>query len=165
MCLPRDSPLGSLYNEIFGAISALLDFRMGLWYNENMTYKIYDENLPHDRYEVAEVLQNSDGTKIVLEGLSHIVTVNFGFVEALCICDEGRRIESYHQIPEIQAYRKADFEGNPLYIVESSEFMNWLMKESCGFAFDDIHFSIITENDFLDIAAPFPPKIEIKEKI
>ncbi len=130
-----------------------------------MPYKIYDENLPHDRYEVGEVLQNSDGTKIVLEGLSHIVTVSFGFVEALCVYDEGRRIESYHQIPEIQAYRKADFEGNPLYIVESSEFMNWHMKESCGFAFDDLHFAIITENDFLDIAAPFPPKIDIKEKI
>ncbi len=128
-----------------------------------MTYKIYDENIPHDRYEVAEVLQNSDGTKILLEGLSHIVTVNFGFVEALCICDEGRRIESYHQIPEIQAYRKTDFDGNPLYIVEDSDFMNWLMKESCSFAFDDLHFAIITENDFLDIAAPFPPKIEIKE--
>ena len=75
-----------------GGSARSLDFRMSLWYNENMTYKIYDENLPHDRYEVTEVLQNSNGTKIVLEGLSHIVTVNFGFVEALCICDEGRRI-------------------------------------------------------------------------
>lgn len=125
-------------------------------------YKIYKEDLPHDRYEVAEVLQNSDGTKIVLEGFSHVVTVSFGFVEALCRCDEGRRIESYHKISEIQAYRKADFEGNPLYLVEGSEFMNWLMKESCGFAFDDLHFAIVTQNDFLDIASPFPPKIEIR---
>ncbi len=127
------------------------------------TYKVYSEDIPNDRYEVSEVVQNSDGTKIVLEGLSHIVTVNFGFVEALCICDEGRRIESYHQIPELQAYRKADFEGKPLYLAEGSDFLKWLMKESCGFAFDDLHFAIVTQNDFLDIAAPFPPKIEIKK--
>lgn len=125
-------------------------------------YKIYDESLPHDRYEVTKVVRNSDGTKIVLEGLSHILTVKFGFVEALCICDEGRRIDSYHQIPEIQSYRKADFEGNPLYIVEGSDFIQWLMKESCGFAFDDLHFAIITENDFIDIAVSFPPKIKVQ---
>ena len=118
--------------------------------------------VPDDRYEVVSVVRDEDGTAILLGGERYSVKIYFGFVEVLCICDEGRRIESYNRIGDIQTYRKNDFFGCPLYKVGGdSGFMRWLNEESCGFSFQDGHYAVITLNDFIDIAAAFPPKIEI----
>ncbi len=127
-------------------------------------YIVFDEKIPKDRYEVTSVIQNFDGTLITLEGKEHNINVTFGSVQCLCVCDEGVRIESYNKIADIQEYRKNNFYGVPVFSVKSSDFLNWLEYESCGFSNNQNHYAIITINDFIDIAVGFPPKITITNK-
>ncbi len=124
------------------------------------------EGIPADRYELTSVVRNDDGTVIELEGETYRLTLSFGFTEALCVCDEGRRIRAYHEIPALRSYRsrETDFYGNPLFCVtEDSDFMRWLNAESCGFSRADRHFAVITRNDFIDIAAAFPPEVRVAQ--
>ncbi|MCD8308354.1 MAG: hypothetical protein LUD19_00765 [Clostridia bacterium] len=128
------------------------------------SYAVYDNSIPCDNYEVTSVTQNGDGTEIVLCGKEHTVKISFGFVECLCICDEGRRIESYNRIADIQSYRKNGFYGNPLYVASDSGFLSWLDYESCSFSQKDTHYAVITVNDFIDIAVTYPPKITVTKR-
>ncbi|MCD8373437.1 MAG: hypothetical protein LUD27_09095 [Clostridia bacterium] len=132
--------------------------------NQNGSYAVYDKSIPDDNYEVTSVIQNSDGTQITLQGKENTVTVSFGCVECLCVCDEGRRIESYNRIEGIKSYRKNCFFGNPLYVAKDTDFLRWLNFESCTFSQKDAHYAVITVNDFIDIAAVFPPKILVNGK-
>lgn len=130
--------------------------------NKYGKYSVYDENIPQDNYEVTSIIQDKDGTKITLTGRYYSVSIVFGFVNCLCICDEGARIESYNRIEDIREYRKNNFNGNPFYkVTMDSGFMNWLEFESCGFSRGQEHYAVITLNDFIDIAADFPPQITI----
>lgn len=119
-------------------------------------------DIPKDKYEVSEVTQNSEGTKILLGGLQNDVLVDFGFVDSLRITDEGRRIRTYDEVIDIQDYIKS-FVGNPIFKVENSEFVKWIDLESCGSLIDITHYAIITENDIVDIISSFPPKVIMKE--
>ena len=115
--------------------------------------------LPDDCYEVVSVVQDENGTTISLAGERHSAKISFGSVEALCICDEGRRIDSYNRIGDIQPYRKREFFGCPFYKVEGdSDFLKWLNAESCGFSVRDEHYAVITLNHFIDIAASLMKK-------
>lgn len=132
--------------------------------NESGRYVVLDKKIPKDNYEVTSIIQNSDGTAIALEGKKHNITVAFGSVQCLCVCDEGARIESYNRIADIQEYRKNKFYGIPVFSVSDSGFLGWLEYESCGFSGNQNHYSVITINDFIDIAAGFPPNITITDK-
>ncbi len=74
--------------------------------------------------------------------------------------DEGRRIVTYNEIEAIQKYRK-DFYGNPLYVVENSQFSNWIAFESAGFFIDLNHYVIITIDHIVDILSFQSPEITI----
>lgn len=126
------------------------------------------ENIPSDQYEIISIVQNKKGTNIHLIGLDYSLEVHFGSIGCICICDEGCRIESYNNkiIEKITKYQSNKFYGNPIFVSKSeNEFTNWLKKESCGFSESLIHYLIITINDYVDIASPFPPKIKIKQII
>lgn len=124
------------------------------------------ENLPYDQYEIISIVQDKDGTNILLSGLKYNLDVHFGSIGCMCVSDEGCRIESYNnqKSNKITKYQANKFFGNPVFIcTEETEFTNWLKKESCGFSESLDHYLIITINDYVDIASPFPPKITIKQ--
>lgn len=122
-------------------------------------WRVYnDSGIPEGHYEVLEILQNKNGTNIILESEKSKVLLKFGFIDALRVCDEGRRIKTYNEVEEIQTYRN-DFVGVPLYLVDNSKFCQWIMKESAGFYTNGLHFAVVTINDIVDIISPYPPKI------
>lgn len=121
----------------------------------------YGTNIvPKDLYEVTSIIQDNNGTVINLEGNQFRMKIKFGFVDALRVCDEGRRIRTYNEVQEIQIYRE-NFIGNPIFIVNNSEFNTWIIKESAGIYTDLKHYSIITMNDIVDIISSFPPEINV----
>lgn len=125
----------------------------------------YDINIiPKDLYEVTSVIQDCNGTVIELEGEHFRMRIKFGFVDAIRVCDEGRRIRTYNEVDEIQIYRE-NFIGNPIFLVNNSEFNNWIIRESMGIYTDLKHYSIITMNDIVDIISSFPPEINISNLI
>lgn len=117
--------------------------------------------MPTGVYEVIKVLQDCSGTEIVIESEEHRVVIKFGFVDALRVSDEGRRIRTYNEITEVQNYRK-DFNGIPLYKVLNSEFYRWVVKESVGFYEDFTHYTIITKNDIIDVISSYPPELLVE---
>lgn len=121
----------------------------------------YDKvNIPMGLYEVVEIIQNSNGTKIELQSEDYKVIICFDFADSLRISDEGRRIKTYNEVIEIQEYRK-DFVGIPLYKVINSEFCRWLREESAGFYTEFSHYVIITINDIVDIISRDEPEIMV----
>src|SRR5699024_7689325 len=106
--------------------------------------------IPDDGYEIEKVMQDLKGVTISLIGEYYRMTVSFSFVDCLKISDEGRRIRTLNEIEGIQEYRET-FMGNPLYTVENSDFYNWLIAESVGFGSDVIQYSILTEDNIIDI--------------
>lgn len=118
-----------------------------------------EKEISIDCYEVIEIIQNSDGTRIKLDGEKHHIEIEFGFVDSLRTTDEGRRIRTYNEIDAIQTYRE-NFIGYPLYKVENSEYIQWIEKESAGFCIGVSHYTVMTENDIVDVISSFPPKIK-----
>lgn len=131
-----------------------------------MKIKNYTNDIPQDQYEVSSVLQDKNGTLITLEGKYNKLTIHFGAIGCICISDEGCRIETYNnnETKEIIEYQLNKFYGNPLFVATNdNDFTLWLKKESCGFSNSLNHYLIITINDLIDIASPFPPKISTKK--
>ncbi len=127
-----------------------------------MKIKNYNNDIPHDHYEVTSIVQNKNGTLITLEGKNNKLTIHFGSIGCICISDEGCRIETYNnnETKEITEYQLNKFYGNPLFIAtDDNDFTLWLKKESCGFSDSLNHYLIITINDLIDIASPFSPEI------
>lgn len=120
-----------------------------------------DDIIPVDNYEVISVSQSCEGTKIILEGNTYTLEIQFCSADSLRITDEGGRLRTYNEVESVQEYRK-NFIGWPLFTVDNSEFLNWLIKESAGFYVDYIHYAIMTVNDVVDIAAVFPPEITVR---
>ena len=54
--------------------------------------------------------------------------------------------------------------ADSLYTVKSSSWLNWLHEESLGFyeSSEIVHYSIITEADFIDVLSEFAPKVSWK---
>ena len=128
-----------------------------------MTEKFNEYNLekiPKDKYELIRTVQDCEGTVIILEGYKYKLNIKFGFVDALRICDEGRRIKTYNEVKGIEEYRK-DFNGIPIYTVSNSKFYKWIVDESIGFYTDCTHYVVITINDIVDIISSEPPSITI----
>ena len=131
-------------------------------YEMNEEWVVYKEDIiPVDCYTVISVSQDCKGTKIILEGKRYSIQVKFMDIDSLRITDEGRRIRTYHEIESIQEYRKG-FLGRPVFTVENSEFLDWLKKESAGIYTEFTHYAIMTIDDIIDIAAIFPPRIDVE---
>lgn len=125
---------------------------------------IYKEDfIPLDNYEVLEIVQNVEGTKITMGGNSNDLIIKFSFIDSLRVSDEGRRLRTYNEVEEIQKYRE-EFYGNPLYKVQNSEFLKWIEIESAGIYTDMVHYAIVTINNIVDMVSSFPPEIEIKNR-
>lgn len=120
-----------------------------------------DDIIPVDNYEVISVSQSCEGTKIILEGNTYTLEIQFCSADLLRITDEGGRLRTYNEVESVQEYRK-NFIGWPLFTVDNSEFLSWLIKESAGFYVHYIHYAIMTVNDVVDIATVFPPEITVR---
>ena len=110
-----------------------------------------------DTYDVSEIIQNSKVTLIRLVGDINELEISFNFVDSMCITDEGRRLNTYNVVKELQNYRES-FYGNPIYIKSNSNYVEWIKKESLGFTVRVTHYVIVTRDD---IISSFPPKIKV----
>lgn len=117
--------------------------------------------IPKGTYEIVEVIQNFEGTKITLESDTCKATILFEFVDSIRMSDEGRRIKTYQESEGLQTYRES-FNGNPIYIVENSLFNKWMIEESAGIYTDSTHYAIVTMNDIVDVLSYQEPIINVE---
>lgn len=84
-------------------------------------WNIYKGDIvPVDKYEVISVSQSCEGTKIILEGNTYTLEVQFGSTDSFRITDEGGRLRTYNEVKSIQEYRN-EFIGHRylLLIIQS----------------------------------------------
>lgn len=116
--------------------------------------------IPEGVYEITEVIQNFEGTKLTLESDTFKIVILFEFADSVRISDEGRRIKTYQECKELQTYRK-NFNGNPIYVVEKSLFKKWIIEESVGIYTESTHYAVVTKNDIVDVLSYQEPIINI----
>lgn len=123
-----------------------------------------DLEVPNDQYEVTELIQTGNRTRVTLIGFQNEIEIEVKSVDSLRVTDEGRRIRTYHEISEIQEYRNS-FIGNPIFRIDHSEYLNWIKKESAGFSIGVVHYAVMTRNEIVDIATTENLKIKVTRKV
>lgn len=103
-----------------------------------------------------------DGTTIKLLGDEQNLEIYVNFVDSICMTDEGRRIETYNSMEELQVHRE-ELYGNPIYEKFTSKYIDWLKKESLGFMGEVTHYMIVTRDDMIDIISICPLQITVHE--
>lgn len=120
-------------------------------------------DVPLEKYELIEVIQNGEeGTLIMLEGEEHRLFIRAGITLSFMVSEEGTRQIVYNETEELDGYVR-DFVGSPLYEVEHSEFLEWILRQSGGLRVDLRHFVVITQNHVIDIATYFDLDIEVEK--
>lgn len=115
-------------------------------------------------YDV-ETLTDENARKFIVYCENHTVDVYFHcHVPIYLYSDEGIRMASYMPVQE-KHHDKAYFNKWFLHKVENSDFIQWAVKESCGFYSEEelLHFCIVTSNDVVDILSSGEPDIIVRE--
>ena len=120
-------------------------------------------DIPEGEYIVTSVIQDAEGTKIILEDDKNIVMVFFdGITPLVRTSIEGIRIRTWGAVQKIYN-DKSFFRNWFLYQVENSQLSNWVSEESCG-VYDSselLHYCIVTGEDLIDVISTFEPKLYI----
>ena len=134
---------------------------------ENRTIRLYEEwvrwnptNLPDGEYAIIEVVDNDDGTRIVLDNTENFVEILFdGLLSMSRIVRSPLRMRTWGEVQD--KYSKDFFVGWFLYKVENSLLSKWLEEENCGFekATEYTHYCIVSSEAFVDIISTFEPQI------
>ncbi len=116
-----------------------------------------------DRYYIESISVSIDGFKILLvdaQKESKKVSVLFPHsVHAFRNTDETFRLLTIGYLDENYAPK---FYGDwTFFKVENSEYLKWLSEQSHGISdsYKVIHFSIITDDEILDLAASYEPTV------
>jgi len=122
-------------------------------------------NKEEETYYVTSIVQDLDGTKIILDNEKDVFEVFFdGFIPIVRITDEGIRMRTWGEVQKKYENKKF-FNGWFLYKVEDSELVKWALEESCGCYEEEqlIHYCIVTGEDLIDILSSFEPKISVSK--
>ena len=123
---------------------------------------VFKNRIPEDVY--ATLLQNGEekGLQIFLQGRSSKVHINFGFVAAFRMFDEGVLLQYLFDDTQLKKYKETHF-SNVIYEVHGSEFEE-LLRKTCGELFDlqsMREYVIVTENYVVEVIAYEEPEITI----
>lgn len=120
-------------------------------------------NIPEGDYIVTGVIQNVEGSKIIVENDSKRIIVFFdGITPLVRTSIEGIRMRTWGEVQK-KYNNKFFFQNWFLYRIENSQLSNWVSEESCG-VYDSselLHYCIVTSEDLIDIISTFEPKLYI----
>ncbi len=108
-------------------------------------------------------VQNSDGTKVVLDDEKTVVEIFFDGIPSLVrSAAEGIRMRTWSEV-QLKYQNKFFFQNNFFYQVQNSYLSKWAREESCNFYEEEqlIHYCIVTSEEVIDILAAFKPTVKI----
>lgn len=124
-------------------------------------WKVYDsKNVPKGDYYLESLVHNNNGLIIKLENDYLEITIDFRYLAIVTrFSNDSQRWRTIDSL--LYEYGKNFFENNPLFIVENSNFIEWLEVESFGVngKEDVTHYCVVTPDDMIDILALNPPEI------
>lgn len=137
---------------------------------ENRTIEMQEEWIKLDQYKIPEgqfivtnFVQNSDGTKIVLNNEENVIEIFFdGIPSLLRSTAEGIRMRTWGEI-QLKYQDKFFFRDWFFFQVKNSKLTKWVIEESCNFYDEDQlnHYCIVTSEELIDILASFKPTVKV----
>ena len=127
--------------------------------------KMEEDIIPKGKFIATSLIQNSDGTTILLDDEENIVEVFFdGIPTFVRSTVEGARMRTWGEIQK-KYQDKFFFQNWFLFYVENSKISKWIEEESCGFyeAEHLKHFCIVTSEEIIDIVASFNPIVKVSK--
>lgn len=137
------------------------DFYMQMKKNEE--YIIWNpENITFSSANYTEIVEDED-LKFVINCDDMTLEIIFsGIILTYMYSEQGTRMMSW-SIAQEKYNDKLYFRKNPVYKVENSLLIKWVLIESCGFysETDLTHYCIVTEQDVVDIISMCEPTYRI----
>lgn len=125
--------------------------------------KLIQYNIPEGQFIVTSFVQNSEGTKIILDNDEIAVEVFFdGIPVLLRNAIEGIRMRTWSEV-QLKYKDKFIFRNNFLFEVKNSKLVQWSIEEGCGF-YDESqlrHYCIVTGEEIIDVVATFEPVVKV----
>ncbi|ALS00164.1 hypothetical protein ATZ33_01860 [Enterococcus silesiacus] len=121
-------------------------------------------DVPKGEYELEKVTYDTNGTIIELGNDDIKLIIDFHYAVILTrYSDESQRWKTTDRL--LYKYGKDFFKNSPLFIIENSDFADWLEKESFGVNSkkDVTHYCIYTPDDVVDILSLKDPEIRIEK--
>jgi hypothetical protein len=129
---------------------------------EEKWIKYSSKSIYSEVYDIDRLTDINDKLSIYLLSEDRkITTIIFdGGVDSYRKSDETARVATISRICH-NANDDFFFSQWPVYLVENSQYIHWLRKESCGI-YDNIsykHYAIVTSNNLIEIVSRFEPLI------
>jgi len=124
-------------------------------------------NMPEGNYYVTAMIQNGDGTKVILENEKNAIEIFFDGVPVIVRTSvEGIRMRTWGEV-QFKYNDKEFFRNWFFYMVENSKLSQWVEEECCGVyeARELSHYCIVTGTELIDVIATFDPTITMREII
>lgn len=125
--------------------------------------KLKQYEIPDGKFIVTSFVQNSDGTKILLDDERITVEIFFDGIPVLARNSvENMRMRTWSEV-QLKYCDKFIFRNTFFFEVKNSKLIKWVMEESCGF-YDESqlrHFCIVTTEEMIDIIAAFDPTVKV----
>lgn len=124
--------------------------------------------IPKDTYTMQLEQGEKQGLIILLEGLHHEVTLNFGIVQAVNILDEGVQLNEPCGVSRanLDHLRKTGY-SNTLYLVENGAYGAYIRASMTADVYDFMklrQYDIVTLNYVVEIVTAYEPEIQIRDK-
>ncbi|MEB3104082.1 hypothetical protein [Ferviditalea candida] len=121
--------------------------------------------IPEGQFIVTSLIQNSDGTKVVLDDEKNVVEIVFDGIPSLVrITTEGIRMRTWSEV-QLKYQNKFFFQNWFFYQVQNSKLSKWAKEESCNFYEEEQlkHYCIVTSEEVIDILAAFKPIVKVSK--
>jgi hypothetical protein len=125
--------------------------------------KLQQHKIPEGQFVVTRLVQDSDGTRIILDDDKNIIEIFFDGVPFLIrIATEGIRMRTWSEI-QLKYQDKLFFRNWFFYQVQNSKLVEWAIGESCDIYDSEqlTHYCIVTSEELIDILASFEPIITL----
>lgn len=126
---------------------------------------LYQDMIPEGSFIVTSLVQNAEGTKILLDDEEHSVEIFFDGVPAMLRqANELLRMRTWRET-QIKYQNDFFFRNHFFFRVDNSTLVKWVAEESCNFFVDDNlrHYCIVTSEEVIDILATFTPMVSVSK--
>lgn len=115
------------------------------------------------QFYVDAIINDLEGLKIELSNDNRKLNLLFkGFIASCRSTEEGYIQKTYYEIS--RDHDKLFFKNSPLFKVENSKYISWLLEESYEIYHENlIHFVILTYNFLIDVVTLEEPDIKLIE--
>lgn len=125
--------------------------------------KLEQYGIPKGEFIATELIQDCEGTKVVLDDEKDRVEIFFDGIPVLVRNTvEGMRMGTWGAVQSKYA-DQSFFRDTILFEVKNSKLVQWCVEESCGFyEADELkHYCVVTGEELVDIVAAFEPTVNI----